>query len=194
MKDKMRGAQTRCLQETRAALAAAKVGRVARGSALHALLDSLLDTHPRSAAKRAPGVEGFSIVRGRTGREARIVRPEGTEEAFSWRKCCGAGGDTHDIRQAYPEAVDEQVAPLRRQAMHVDHVAPMTFERIVRDFEAVHGAASPLEVDHDALTHGVCFSEPRRTLFASYHRGVAVLEAIPIRDNLTKPRPTRGTP
>ena len=190
----VRGAQARCLRDTRAALETAKVGRVERGSPLHAMLESLLEAHPRSAEKRTPGVEGFTVVRGRTGREARIVRPDGTEEAFSWRKCCGAGGDAHDIRQAYREAVDEQVAPLRRQAMHVDHVAPMTFERIVRDFEAVHGPASPLEVDHDALTHGVRFTEPRRTLFAAYHRTVAVLEAIPVRDNLTKPRPARGTP
>jgi hypothetical protein len=182
----------------REALEDAKVGRVEAGSSLFIMLESLLAAHPRAAVKLAPGVEGFAVARGRTGREVRILRPDGTEEPLSWRKCCGDGGDTSDIRQSYREAVDDQVAPLRRQAMHVDHVPPMTFERIVRDFEAVHGPATAAEVDHDTLLHGVRFIEPRRSLFAEYHRGVAKLEAIPMLENLTRPRirggvPSRGT-
>ncbi len=176
-------------REVRATLEAATVGAVEEGSSLYRLLDTLLDAHPRSAEKRDKGVLGFVVARGRTGREVRIVRPDGTEDPFSWRKCCGTvGGFAYDVRQAYREAVDDQIAPMRRPGMHVDHVAPLTFERLVKDFEAEHGAPSPTEIDRDGLLHGVRFYEPRRGRFAEYHRAVARLAVITAAENLSKPR------
>lgn len=162
----------------RAALDAVPFGDVPRFAPLHALLEDVLDLHPRAEEKRSGGIAHFRIVPLNGGRETQIVRPDGSIEVFSWLKCLGMVSARQEMMSAYREAVDDQIAPLRQPGMHVDHVAPWTFARIVADFEKKHGAATMQEVDFSALLRSNRFASPRRELFAEHHRRLAVLEVV----------------
>ena len=174
----------------RAALAAAPVGAVPPFSPLYALCVELLEAHPRSTEKRAAGVSGFRVGAALKGRELLIERPDGSAEAMSWLKCCGMISRRGEISAAYREAVEDQIRPHRVPGMHVDHVAPMTFARIVELFEAQHGSASYDEVDHlSFVQERALFVEPRRRQFAEFHRAFAVLAVVTPEENM---RRTRG--
>lgn len=179
------------IDHVRRALGAVPVGDVPRISALHALLEEVLDMHPRVSEKRAGGVAAFRVVPLNGGRETQIVRPDGSIEVFSWLKCLGAVSDRQDLRSAYREAVEDQIAPLRQPGMHVDHVAPRTFARLVEEFETEHGPATLEELDRQALLRSNRFSTARRERFAEFHRQRAVLEVVPARVNLQRAAESR---
>ena len=173
----------------RAALLAAPVGSVPPFSPLYALCMALLEAHPRATEKRASGVAGFRVGVVTKGRELLIERPDGSTEAMSWLKCCGMILRRAEISAAYREAVNDQIRPHRVPGMHVDHVAPMTFARIVELFEAEHSVASYDEVDHlSFVQERASFVEPRRRQFAEFHRARAVLKVVTPEENLRRPR------
>jgi len=172
----------------RAALNAAPFGDVPRFALLHALLEDVLDLHPRVEEKRSGGIAHFRLVPQNSGRETQIVRHDGSVEIFSWLKCLGMVSSRQEIMSAYREAVDDQVAPLRQPGMHVDHVAPWTFARIVADFEREHGAATMQEINHTAMLRSCRFTSARRELFADHHRRLAVLEVVTPRVNYDRAR------
>lgn len=154
-----------------------------------AFLGRLLDQHPRATLKRAPGVVGFAVRRNTrgTGRATLIVRPDGTEEAFSWLKCCGKARPRQALDQAYRASVDDQVRAFRGannvpHDHHVDHVEPWTFARIVDAFEDQHGAVEVSRLID--VEQGAILPEPERSRFAEFHRNVAVLRSLPAADNL----------
>jgi hypothetical protein len=178
--------------EARATLYAAPLGDVPQLSALHAFLLRLLSQHPRHAEKAGAGVASFRVVTGAYGRNRAVLlrRVDGSEDLFSWLKCCNGARDQQDVRAAYREAVDDQVRPLRRPGMHVDHAEPWPFDAIVRAFGAGHGAitrAGVVACDAPPWRHRLA-DERRRELFAAFHRERSVLVAIPAADNLRKPR------
>lgn len=177
----------------RAALNAVPFGDVPRFAPLHALLEDVLDLHPRVEEKRNGGIAHFRVVRLNAGRETQIVRPDGSVEIFSWLKCIGMVSDRQELMSAYREAVDDQIAPLRQPGMHVDHVAPWTFARIVSDFEREHGAATMAEIDHAALLRSNRFASDRRKIFAEYHRRLAVLEVVSPSVNYDRAIASRGS-
>lgn len=172
----------------RAALDAVPFGDVPRFAPLHALIEDVLDLHPRVEEKRSGGIAHFRVMPSNGGRETQIVRPDGSVEIFSWLKCLGMVSDRQEIMSAYREAVDDQIAPLRHPGMHVDHVAPWTFARIVADFEQQHGVATMQEIDFSALLRSSRFASARRELFAEHHRRLAVLEVVTPRVNYDRAR------
>lgn len=182
----------------REALASAPAGRVAPGE-LYDLMWALVEAHPRAEVKKAPGIVGFSVRRWGKSSEVFLHYRDGTAVGISWLKCCGKISERDEIRGAYREAVDDQIAPLRRPGMHVDHVAPMTFAHIVELFEAEHGEASPADLDECPALPGAEYAqernrllEPRRSLFAEFHRSRAVLEVVTPRENLSTRRRRAG--
>jgi hypothetical protein len=179
----------------REALADAPSGMVPAMGELHGLLWALLEAHPRAAEKMAPGVTGFRVRRWGKSSEVFLHYADGTAVGMSWLKCCGAISERTEIRGAYREAVDDQIAPLRRPGMHVDHVAPMTFAHIVDLFEAEHGAATAADLEECPAMPGNEWAqernrllEPRRSIFAEFHRSVAVLEVVTPHENLSTRR------
>lgn len=172
----------------RAALTAVPFGDVPRFAPLHGLLEDVLELHPRAEEKRRGGIAHFRVVPLNGGRETQIVRPDGSVEVFSWLKCLGMISSRQEVISAYREAVDDQVAPLRQPGMHVDHVAPWTFARIVADFEREHGVATMQEIDHATMLRSCRFTSARRELFAEHHRAVAVLEVVTPRVNYDRTR------
>jgi len=182
-------------QLVRATLAAAPVGMVPRISELYGLCEALVDAHPQAARKREGGIVGFEVRRWGKSSELVVHYADGMEEGISWLKCCGAVTERSEIRNAYREAVDDQIAPLRRPGMHVDHVAPWTFARLVELFEAEHGVATMADVEPDprkfagtSAQERSRLREPRRSLFADYHRARAVLEAVSPAENYARAR------
>lgn len=176
----------------RSAIYAAPMGDVPWPSVFHSFLLNLLSQHPRYAEKAGAGVASFRVVTGAYGRNRAVMlrRVDGSEDLFSWLKCCNGIRDHRDIRAAYREAVDDQVRPLRRPGMHVDHAEPWPFDAIVRAFEAAHGAVTRADVIAcDSTPHRHRFADDhRREIFSAFHRERAVLAAIPAADNLRKPR------
>jgi len=179
----------------RALLGDAPVGRVPRISNLYGLCEALVDAHPQADRKREGGIVGFEVRRWGKSSELVVHYANGMEEGISWLKCCGAVTERSEIRNAYREAVDDQIAPLRLPGMHVDHVAPWTFARIVEMFETDHGVATMVDVEPDprhcagaSTQERSRLREPRRSLFADYHRARAVLEVVEPSENYARAR------
>lgn len=180
-------ARTRLVRET---LAGTPPGMVPRISTLYAFCEVLVDAHPQAGRKRQGGIVGFEVRRWGKSSEIIVHYADGMQEGISWLKCCGAVTERSEIRNAYREAVNEQIDPLRRPGMHVDHVAPMTFAHIVEMFEAEHGPATMHDVEPDprkmsgtAAQDRSRLREPRRSMFSEYHRARAVLEVVTPREN-----------
>lgn len=199
--ERWRGSRTKAekVQIVREALAAAPTGMVPATGELHDLMWALVEAHPRSAEKRAPGIVGFRVRRMRKGSEIFLHYSDGTFIGISWLKCCGALSERTEVRNAYRDAVEDQVAPLRRPGMHVDHVAPMTFARIVELFEAEHGVATADHIEEcprgpgtEWVQERTRLLEPRRSLFAEFHRALAVLEVVTPHENLSTRRRRAG--
>lgn len=175
----------------RAAINAAPIGRVDPESLLHRILDSVLAHHPSVEAKRSGGVAGFAVRRGGrrgVGRAVFIVRPDGSEEAFSWVKCCHRRTDRSVLDNAYRFAVLEQIDAFRGtlenpSAWHVDHADPWPFFALVDAFEAQHGTPAVSDLVDSPDGFGRVLPPQRARDFADFHRERAILRALTPAEN-----------
>jgi len=187
--------------EARRILDSSQAGEVFKDHPLYSWMERLLLQHPRHEEKKALGVAGYAIIKHRRGGVITLVlRPDGCRESFSWKKCVGQITPRMEALQAYREAVEDQVQPLRKPGMHVDHADPWPFQRIVESFEQDHGVARYEEIEHiqdlpdkAAFSSARCrFSGARRSMFADFHRARAVLVTITAQENLSKNRARLG--
>ena len=180
--------------EARRVLDSSQAGEVFKDHPLYSWMERLLLQHPRHEEKKALGVAGYAIIKHRRGGVITLVlRPDGCRESFSWKKCVGQITPRMETLQAYREAVEDQVQPLRKPGMHVDHADPWPFQRIVESFEQDHGVARYEEIEHtEELAYGCRFGSSRRSMFADFHRARAVLVTITAQENLSKNRARLG--
>lgn len=86
-----------------------------------------------------------------------------------------------ELRLAARQEVEEQVAPLRRKGCEVDHVYPLTFDRLLHDWLV----SAHLVVDDVPVSSGTGTDTSRRfadveqgRAWAAYHQAHAVLECL----------------
>lgn len=130
-------------------------GDMARGPDVEFLKD-LLELHPRCLAKVGNGVAGFTFSRNpeyTNTRTISVIRNDGSETDFSWRKCLNGETSEQLIRAALRSAVADQIIVFKRNAFlqqpvvcpetgetltweycHVDHQAPNTFDQLVDEW------------------------------------------------------------
>jgi uncharacterized protein DUF3223 len=135
-----------------------------------AFLRKLIARHPQTAAKVGAGIDHFEIRQGAPFRQNVfwLVRVDGTETDFSYRRCVNNGKISHRARvlAAMRLAIGDQIvefrqralvenpvcaltgAPLTREALHVDHDPP--FSSIAAEFFALLGGAEAIKLADEA--------------------------------------------
>jgi len=188
--------------------------RVSDGDALD--VAALLERHTEYVAKVGCGVSHFLIMMTEHGTQCfRIIRTDGSGTDFSYPHCIAqrAPSRKQEVSQAFRRAVrldlyrardaffaahvdaDGHVAcavtgeRLVRDAGHMDHRPPMTFEVIVTTFLAARGmslADVPLTIGHDNQVSPEVTDEALSEAFRSYHAAVARLDFVKNTVNLAQ--------
>lgn len=99
---------------------------------------------------------------------------------------CGAVKDPkkellNEFRRAARCEIDDQVREVRKPGMDVDHVAPLTFEVLLRDWLRISGlrvSDVPVESLHGQQSLHRFAETAHSEAWNAYHRHCAVLEAI----------------
>lgn len=158
-------------------------------------LKDLFATHEDAAIRLPKGVLEIHIVKGGYNTRCFAVLTENdTLEDFSYKKCLSTAPTSRHrmFRNACRQAVDDQITAFRggaAKSMHVDHVAPQTFEKLVRTFCQLHDIdINKVEYDYSARK-GAMFVDPNLVrAFSHFHRHNAVLRLIPKSLNISLPK------
>lgn len=126
------------------------------------LIEHLIFNHPNAEDKIGPGIKEIQVQVNPVHRNTMnfvIVRVNGTETDFSFKKCLkkptqksyflqasrrAVQPDIHAFKQAFfamnkgPTLCSVLGAPLTRENAHVDHIPPATFENIILSFIKEH--------------------------------------------------------
>lgn len=179
---------------------------------------SLLEFHPNSEIKIGVGVESFRIEEnpvypGRRSRGFVLTRIDGTSTDFSYRECISPSSQIKKVKSAFRQAIQSQIFQFKRHffdtngpsaicpdtgetlsfvGSHVDHVAPLTFEKLMSDFVSAEG----LDVEEIALGDELQDNKYVDTLqdkwledrWSAYHYKYAVLEVVSQNANLSARR------
>lgn len=184
-----------------------------------AFMRTLLDLHPAAAAKVGAGVAGMWVAENPRfpGPKARcfyLRRLDGTETDFSFLECISPKPHRRKVFAAMRAGVEDQTRAFKSALLsdgtvrrcpdtgdvltfdtaHVDHVAPLTFERLALDFLDGYGVA----VDDVRLSgHGednrfdLALGDPRMLdHWTAYHACNANLALVSARANLSIRRVT----
>lgn len=173
----------------------------------HAVMLDLLTWHPEAEQKIGGGVRTIEVRPtpdfGKNTRGFWLVREDGSETDFSYRKCL-EGGQSYRIKflAACRFAIKDHVAefkeeffrvapsptctltgtPIAPENSHVDHTPPYTFDRIVQAFVTLNA----LDMDDPGLTMGgvdgllvPLFASPTmRDRFVTFHNNYTTLRVI----------------
>jgi len=185
-----------------------------------AFIYEILLLHEEANIKIGPGVSSIWIQTNQnTGygktRGFWLKRTDGSITDFSWTKCVNTPKDSHkrDFLRACRTAIEPQIKEFRKKIFkinfnvfcpvtgellfphtcHIDHEAPMTFERIVSDFIVEKNIDiktvkinEPKDGDIKTYFSDINFEK----LFYDFHREKAVIQAISKQANLRmKKRP-----
>jgi hypothetical protein len=187
-------------------------------------LAALLERHDEYAQKVGSGVKRFSVVMTEHGTQCfRIERTDGTGTEFSYRHCITQRPPTRkqEVSSAFRWAVrldlfkkrDEYFAEhmdangcvqcaetgemIAKDAAHMDHRAPMTFEVIVTTFLAGKGLAVdsvPITSGQDNQVSPEITDEQLCDDFRRYHAQVAALDLVKNTANLSQSARNRMKP
>lgn len=179
-------------------------------------LTALLERHTEYPAKVGCGVSHFEVMMTEHGTPCfRIIRMDGGGTDFSYLHCIAqrAPSRKQEVSQAFRRAVrfdlyrardaffaahvsaDGQVScavtgeRIARDAGHMDHRPPMTFEVIVTTFLASRGMSLtdvPLTMGHDNQVSPEVTDEVLGEAFRSYHTAVAQLDFVKKTVNLAQ--------
>ena len=179
----------------------------------HAAIVELLERHPLKAEKVGTGIAEIRVTNGgRFGnRHFELHRTDGTTANFSYLVCISPDNDHEGTRDALwamrCEVVDQTRqffdAAHKRTAVfceitgerltpknsHVDHMRPLTFQRLVRDFFATKKLTL---ADLKTTKAGAVTSMASRDLaeaWREYHRAHANLRIASKRANLKERKP-----
>lgn len=174
----------------------------------------LLKRHHDYKGKVGAGVDHFEVRparRNRTLRELWVVRVDGSEEVFSWRKCIiGEPKKREYIMDALRHAVEPQILDFRRTffantqdptcpisgaalrndtTTHIDHDEPQFFELSVLWIAQQGGESNvPLEDQPTSNTSRVLADPAQLKSWIDYHREEATLRAVSASSNLRRGR------
>lgn len=179
---------------------------------------ALLELHPNSEIKIGVGVESFCIQEnpvypGRRSRGFVFTRVDGTSTDFSYRECVSPSSQVKKVKSAFRQAIQDQTVQFKRDffdtngpsaicpetgetlsfvGSHVDHVAPLTFERLMLDFVSAEG----IDIEKIALADELQDNKYVDTLqnewledrWSAYHHSHAILEVVSQNANLSARR------
>jgi hypothetical protein len=182
-------------------------------------ISELLKRHPECERKIGSGIKDIVIrTDGNWGKTRcfHIQRTDGTETDFSYINCIDNDTSREPMRmfkQSARSAVKEQVVShlssyvsrtkdstdnvvcqksktkIHKEQATVDHIPPITFDRIVNDFLQIK-KIEPSQIEYvgfgDNEYNKQFKDESMRTEFANYHRQVAKLRVISRQENLTQ--------
>jgi len=157
----------------------------------------LLVMHPDSETKLGCGVLNFVVRKTDKGTRCfHIVRFDGSEENFSYLKCIdGEVSDGHRFRVACRMAIYNDMLEYRREnykgddidSMCVDHVYPLTFDRLVYNYlQSRNIVARDVEYDGKNNYGHEFMDKELKEDFRDYHKEVANLQIIDRKLNLKK--------
>jgi hypothetical protein len=179
----------------------------------------LLQRHPDAAQKIGCGASAIYVAETPPYRTRCffLIREDGSETDFSYLECIRATPYATQVRLALRAAIDPQILACKEAAFataewvscpdtgerlvmataHVDHRAPLTFERLVEQFLAREG----LDFDDIAvipsadLTYHDELSDPAlRSRWVQYHQEHAQLEIVSLTANLSLRNRGNGAP
>lgn len=198
---------------TKETLLGTEAGQALSGERFGVIRD-LLNFHPEAEQKIGCGVERIEVRRnpefGHNARGFWIVRTDGTETDFSYKKCLeGDSAYRNKFIRACRFAVKQHMedfksrffdmavnptcqltgASLTTQNSHVDHIPPYTFERIVQSFAVLNSLnlddPSLCENGTDGLLIPSFATELIRDKFVYYHNAHAQLRVISADANMS---------
>lgn len=173
---------------------------------------SLLDLHRWRDEKIGVGVASMMIRKSDyRNREFWLTRMDGTATDFSWVECVDHPSQRKDVFTAMRTAIAPQKAsfrarffasnsdpkcpmteePLESATCHVDHVPPLTFDKLANDFIVEQGIdleAVSLSGYGDGETAKVLADENLRLAWQEYHLRNAQLRILSSRGNLSVAR------
>jgi hypothetical protein len=170
------------------------------------IVTDLINHHPKAAEKTGAGIKKI-VVRPdqiwKKNKQFWIVRQDGTEIDFSYRKCLHGEMSRIDLfRAACRTAValdiqyfkidalkDNPVCPhlgitLDRDNSHVDHAKPLTFNRLVDEF-IQNRALVPQDVKVIGEVRKEFADREVSVAFRNFHKAVAHLELVSAQANQT---------
>lgn len=173
-----------------------------------AFLRDLIQGHPDAAEKVGIGIDHFEVRANafyKTGC-LWLVRVDGTETDFSYRKCVTGTHGTHraQVLMAMRAAISDQVADFKRRMMtpgarcsltgvtldeetvHVDHDPP--FVQLARDFFAEAGGADAIRItpSQDGSVGRTLLDPEMERRWGDFHRQRATLFLTTARANMRK--------
>ena len=186
-----------------------------------AALADIIKRHPKRAEKLGTGIAEFRVVGGgRFGTRCfEILRTDRTAVTFSYLACISPEAPGHapevfwamrceimvQTRAFFDVSFKRSVVfceitgkPIVRSDAHVDHIKPLTFQRLVRDFLAQRGTRlDDVRVERGEGTTSVLADRDLATAWQEYHRTHAKLRIASKRANLKERKPVvdfRPTP
>lgn len=178
-------------------------------------MENLVHNHPNSEEKIGSGIEGIKVKQNPRYIKTRnfiIVRTDGTETDFSFLKCITAPKQKANFFQAARKATEPFMRNFRQEYFkekggksvceilgteiypfnsHVDHVPPLTFENIIKEFiEKENLDIETVEFKPSADNeYGKEFkSEELSNKWVEFHNERARLRVISARANLSDVR------
>lgn len=172
---------------------------------------SLLERHPHADVKIGCGVRAIIVRRNPVYRQTRgfyILRVDGSDTDFSWVECLNPTPHHKKVIRAMRALIEPQtmafkqrffdtqepVCPLTSERLtfvgsHVDHVPPLTFERLVDDFCAAYGIDINRVPLRDELADNkyvdVIDDDLIAARWVNYHAAHAVLRVVSRLGNLS---------
>lgn len=177
----------------------------------------LLEKHPDFEIKKGVGIMAIKVDKDRVWRSTRcfyLIRHDGTETDFSYKKCLTPSihsDPKKNFRASGRTAVRDQIINflnlqflasqnneerikceltgklINKDQAAVDHIFPLTFDRIIEDFISKRGI-DILKVEYVGFGDNEFTREFKdRNLkedFSEYHRGIAKLRVIDRIENL----------
>jgi hypothetical protein len=164
---------------------------------------ALLMLHPHADEKIGAGIDHVKVRMSPEGyyrsKQFAVARIDGTEEEFSYRECIRASTPWDDLKTACRRAVDPQIkqardttfeeglvycdacgAPLPAIETAVDHVAPWTFDAIVRAYFRMrcYREADWPQLVRDTESGAVLATEGLLRDFCEFHDRIATLRLV----------------
>jgi hypothetical protein len=166
-----------------------------------AFMSAFFARHERADQKIGPGIASIEVVPDSFGgRRFQITRVDGTSTDISIEKCLRQSSPEARFRDTCRRAVAEQIIAFKvaqrpglgaSRELHVDHIPPLTFKRLVSAFIAARqiDVRSVTYVDDGDNYEGQRFAD--RSLerdWQEYHQRRAQLRVISAQQNLRTPR------
>lgn len=175
----------------------------------------LLRLHPEADRKIGSGVEFFFVADnpvypGPRSRGFRVHRADGSETDFSFWECVRPSSHSQKVIDAFRHVIEPDLRQFKQHVFdssddgivacpdtgqtltftsaHVDHKAPLTFDRMIADFLVFEGISA-----NDVRLHASGDNEYQDRLvdlalqerWIAYHRDNAVLEVVSATANLS---------